>query len=166
MDEATLEAALAGADALGLGRGPQTDVLAVSLSATDAVGHKYGMDSRELHDQVLRLDRSLGAFIDSLYKTRDSTRVVFALHRRPRDGAVPGAHFPGTDPNRGRADLSAAFTAHNARLAARGVPEAFDVESGAITQDTAAFRRRRRRPARGAPGARRRPAAACAACST
>ena len=46
MDELTLEAALAGADAMGLGRGPATDVLAVSLSSTDAVGHTYGMDSR------------------------------------------------------------------------------------------------------------------------
>jgi arylsulfatase A-like enzyme len=141
MDDVTLEAALAGADAMGLGRGPQTDVLAVSLSTTDAVGHQYGMDSRELHDQVLRLDRSLGAFIDSLYKTRDSTRVVFALTGDHGMAPYPELHFPGTDPNRGRADLSAAFTAHNARLAARGVPEAFDVESGAITQDTAAFRR-------------------------
>ena len=141
MDDVTLEAALAGADAMGLGRGPQTDVLAVSLSTTDAVGHQYGMDSRELHDQILRLDRSLGAFIDSLYKTRDSTRVVFALTGDHGMAPYPELHFPGTDPNRGRADLSAAFTAHNARLAARGVPEAFDVESGAITQDTAAFRR-------------------------
>jgi arylsulfatase A-like enzyme len=140
MDDVTLEAALAGADAMGLGRGPQTDVLAVSLSTTDAVGHQYGMDSRELHDQILRLDRSLGAFIDSLYKTRDSTRVVFALTGDHGMAPYPELHFPGTDPNRGRADLSAAFTAHNARLAARGVPEAFDVESGAITQDTAAFR--------------------------
>jgi hypothetical protein len=30
-------------------------------------------DSREQHDNVLRLDRALGAFIDSLYKLRDSS---------------------------------------------------------------------------------------------
>ncbi len=137
MDEVTLEAALAGADALGLGRGPQTDVLAVSLSATDAVGHKYGMDSRELHDQVLRLDRSLGAFIDSLYKTRDSTRVVFALTGDHGMAPYPELHFPGTDPNRGRADIADVLRTHNARVPVR---DAFDVESGAITQDTAAFR--------------------------
>ena len=79
MDEITLEAALAGVRALDLGKGPVPDVLAVSLSTTDAIGHQYGPDSREAHDQFLRLDRSLGAFLDSLFALRDSTRVVIAL---------------------------------------------------------------------------------------
>jgi hypothetical protein len=79
MDQLTLDAALEGLQALNLGRGPQPDLLAVSLSATDYIGHRYGPDSREQHDNVLRLDRNLGAFIDSLYKLRDSTTIVFAL---------------------------------------------------------------------------------------
>jgi arylsulfatase A-like enzyme len=79
MDRLTLDAALEGLQALDLGRGPQTDLLAVSLSATDYVGHRYGPDSREQHDNVLRLDRALGAFIDSLYRLRDSSTIVFAL---------------------------------------------------------------------------------------
>jgi hypothetical protein len=79
MDELTLAAALEGLQTLQLGRGPQTDILAVSLSATDYIGHRYGPDSREQHDNILRLDRSLGAFIDSLYKLRDSSTIVFAL---------------------------------------------------------------------------------------
>jgi len=79
MDRFTLDAALEGVQALDLGRGPQTDLLAISLSATDYVGHRYGPDSREQHDNVLRLDRALGAFIDSLYKLRDSSTIVFAL---------------------------------------------------------------------------------------
>jgi hypothetical protein len=79
MDRLTLDAALEGLQALDLGRGPQTDLLAVSLSATDYIGHRYGPDSREQHDNVLRLDRALGAFIDSLYRLRDSSTIVFAL---------------------------------------------------------------------------------------
>lgn len=79
MDELTLAAALEGLQKLSLGDGPATDVLAVSLSATDYVGHRYGPDSREQHDNILRLDRSLGAFIDSLYKLRDSSTIIFAL---------------------------------------------------------------------------------------
>jgi arylsulfatase A-like enzyme len=79
MDRFTLDAALAGLQALQLGRGPQTDILAISLSATDYIGHRYGPDSREQHDNVLRLDRALGSFIDSLYKLRDSSSIVFAL---------------------------------------------------------------------------------------
>ena len=79
MDELTLAAALEGLQALSIGAGPSTDILAVSLSATDYIGHRYGPDSREQHDNILRLDRSLGAFIDSLYKLRDSSTIVFAL---------------------------------------------------------------------------------------
>jgi arylsulfatase A-like enzyme len=79
MDEFTLATALEGLQTLSIGAGPSTDVLAVSLSATDYVGHRYGPDSREQHDNILRLDRALGAFIDSLYKLRDSSTIVFAL---------------------------------------------------------------------------------------
>jgi type I phosphodiesterase/nucleotide pyrophosphatase len=79
MDRLTLDAALEGLQTLDLGRGPQPDLLAVSLSATDYIGHRYGPDSREQHDNILRLDRNLGAFIDSLYKLRDSSTIVFAL---------------------------------------------------------------------------------------
>ena len=79
MDELTFSAALEGLQKLSLGDGAATDILAVSLSATDYVGHRYGPDSREQHDNILRLDRALGAFIDSLYKLRDSSTVVFAL---------------------------------------------------------------------------------------
>jgi hypothetical protein len=79
MDELTLAAALEGLQALSIGTGPSTDILAVSLSASDYVGHRYGPDSREQHDNYLRLDRALGAFIDSLYKLRDSSSIVFAL---------------------------------------------------------------------------------------
>ena len=79
MDEFTFAAALDGLQALQLGARPSTDILAVSLSATDYIGHRYGPDSREQHDNLLRLDRSLGAFIDSLYRLRDSSTIVFAL---------------------------------------------------------------------------------------
>src|SRR4051812_4630069 len=41
IDSLTLAAALEGLQALQIGRGPQTDLLAVSLSATDYVGHRY-----------------------------------------------------------------------------------------------------------------------------
>lgn len=80
MDSATFALALEGVVARELGAATgRTDFLAVSLSTTDAVGHRYGPDSRELHDQVLRLDRYLGAFIDSLYTLRDSASIVFSL---------------------------------------------------------------------------------------
>lgn len=79
MDELTLDFAWRGLRELDLGAGPQTDLLAVSLSTTDAVGHRWGPDSRELHDQVLRVDRALGVFMDSVLALRGRDRVIFAL---------------------------------------------------------------------------------------
>jgi predicted AlkP superfamily pyrophosphatase or phosphodiesterase len=99
MDEVTLDFALAGVNALKLGTGPQTDVLAISLSTTDAVGHRYGPDSRELHDQILRLDRSLGTFLDSLFRIRNSNEVVIAL--TADHGLTPFPEVHAHDPNTG-----------------------------------------------------------------
>ncbi len=79
IDSLTLALALDGLQQLGLGTGPHPDLLAVSLSATDYIGHAYGPDSREMHDQVLHLDRYLGAFLDSLGRLRDPARIVIAL---------------------------------------------------------------------------------------
>jgi predicted AlkP superfamily pyrophosphatase or phosphodiesterase len=99
MDELTLDFALAGVNALKLGAGPQTDVLAISLSTTDAVGHRYGPDSREVHDQILRLDRSLGAFLDSLFRIRNQNEVVIAL--TADHGLTPFPEVHAVDPNTG-----------------------------------------------------------------
>jgi arylsulfatase A-like enzyme len=130
MDQLTLDAALEGLQTLQLGRGPQTDVLAVSLSATDYIGHRYGPDSREQHDNVLRLDRSLGAFIDSLYKLRDSSTIVFAL--TADHGVTPfpelvaqRAHRPAPP----RFDMRPAFASVAAELRQAGV------DTAAISRD-------------------------------
>ena len=96
MDDVTVAAALDGLRAMRLGTGPATDLLAVSLSTTDAVGHQYGPDSREQHDQILRLDRVLGQFIDSLYTLRDSSRIVISLTADHGVAPYPGiaSHDP------------------------------------------------------------------------
>jgi predicted AlkP superfamily pyrophosphatase or phosphodiesterase len=122
MDSVTLQAALAGVDALGIGGGPQTDVLAVSLSTTDAVGHAFGPDSRELHDQVLRLDRYLGAFMDSLFRRRDSTRVVIALTADHGVQPFPALRAARTKGAVARyVDVDGVYDAMRLRLGARGV---------------------------------------------
>jgi len=78
MDSLTLLFALEGLNALQLGR-KGTDVLAVSLSTTDAVGHTYGPDSREIHDQVLRLDHYLGWFLKRITDRVGRDNVVIVL---------------------------------------------------------------------------------------
>jgi len=79
MDSVTMDFALEGARALDLGRRGATDVLALSLSTTDAIGHAFGPDSRELHDHLLRLDRWLGTFLDSLGRLVPAERTLFVL---------------------------------------------------------------------------------------
>jgi len=122
MDPFTLDAALEGLQVLHLGTGPQTDILAVSLSATDYIGHRYGPDSREQHDNILRLDRALGAFIDSLYRIRDSSTIVFALtadHGVTSYPAVAAGRSPGHAPV--YYDTRPAYASARAALRAAGV---------------------------------------------
>src|SRR5438094_871304 len=67
------------ADWLRLGVRGTTDLLAVSLSTTDYIGHAYGPDSREIHDQVLRLDRYLGRFFEQLFVRYGGGNVLIVL---------------------------------------------------------------------------------------
>jgi predicted AlkP superfamily pyrophosphatase or phosphodiesterase len=52
-----------------LGRGQGADLLAVSLSATDYVGHRYGPGGPEMCAQMAALDASLGEFLGKLDQT-------------------------------------------------------------------------------------------------
>jgi hypothetical protein len=79
MDSLTLDLALQGTRALGLGTRDGTDFLSISLSTTDAIGHKWGPSSREIHDQVLRVDHWLGWFLDSLSTMVPLDQVVLSL---------------------------------------------------------------------------------------
>lgn len=65
-DRITLDAARDLIRHYRLGQGPAVDLLAVSLSATDYVGHRYGTQGPEMCDQIAQLDRSLGAFFADL----------------------------------------------------------------------------------------------------
>ena len=48
-----------------LGQHDTTDLLGISFSATDRIGHKFGPDSQEIQDQLVHLDRTLGDLLDS-----------------------------------------------------------------------------------------------------
>nr|MBC7614027.1 alkaline phosphatase family protein [Pseudopedobacter sp.] len=52
-----------------LGKGDQTDFLAISLSSTDYVGHQYGVNAIETEDTYLRLDKDLESFFNTLDAT-------------------------------------------------------------------------------------------------
>lgn len=79
LDAATLGFAKAAVHALELGRDGGPDLLAISLSQTDRIGHTYSPLSREQLDNLLRLDRELGAFLAFLDEAVGPGRWVLAL---------------------------------------------------------------------------------------
>ena len=86
-DEITLTAALAAVRSGGLGADAVPDLLAIGLSATDSVGHRYGPFSQEAMDNHLRLDRSLGQFLSALEEEVGLEQTVFAV--TADHGAMP-----------------------------------------------------------------------------
>ncbi len=69
------EAALRGEQ---LGKGSFTDFLAISFSSTDYVGHQFGINSIEIEDTYIRLDRDLSELFDFLEKwTGHSNYLLF-----------------------------------------------------------------------------------------
>ena len=138
MDELSLQFALEGLQQLGLGRGPAPDLLAISLSSTDAVGHRFGPDSREMHDQIVRLDRYLGRFVDSLFRLRDSTRIIFAFTSDHGVAPVPELAGRRFSPLPERVEIEPAMAAARGVLRQAGADtNAAEFESGAFFLDSA-----------------------------
>ncbi len=70
------EAALRGEQ---LGKGNFTDFLAISFSSTDYVGHQFGINSIEIEDTYIRLDRDLAELFDFLEKWVGHTNYLLFL---------------------------------------------------------------------------------------
>ncbi|RAJ19111.1 type I phosphodiesterase/nucleotide pyrophosphatase [Gelidibacter algens] len=62
----TADFALAAIDGEALGKDEFTDVLAVSFSSPDYVGHNFGVNSKEIQDTYLRLDKDLERLLNGL----------------------------------------------------------------------------------------------------
>jgi hypothetical protein len=86
-DELLQALALRALDVENLGTGSKTDMLAISYSSVDYVGHRDGPDSPETHDMVQRVDKLMGALIDAAERRagRGSVLVVFTSDH----GATP-----------------------------------------------------------------------------
>lgn len=92
-----------------LGRRDAPDLLGLSFSQIDTIGHSYGPDSHEMMDSVLRLDRVLAdlfAFLDAEIGLSRCVIVLTADHGAAplperlhalRDGAIPSARVRGAD---------------------------------------------------------------------
>jgi predicted AlkP superfamily pyrophosphatase or phosphodiesterase len=62
-----------------LGRHDGIDVLAVSFSTPDLVGHAFGPKSQEIQDTFARLDRTIGSLLDQLDALVGRNEYVVAL---------------------------------------------------------------------------------------
>jgi predicted AlkP superfamily pyrophosphatase or phosphodiesterase len=78
-DEILLDFAAAAMKGHDLGRDEATDILSVSFSACDVIGHSYGPDSQEQMDNLLRLDRTLGRLFDEAERRSGKGRVLVVL---------------------------------------------------------------------------------------
>ena len=72
-----------------LGMGTVTDMLCISVSSTDNIGHKFGPNSLETEDIYLRLDLEIASFLTYLDKTLGKNNYLLFLsadHGAPQIG--------------------------------------------------------------------------------
>jgi predicted AlkP superfamily pyrophosphatase or phosphodiesterase len=75
----TKDLALACLKAEQLGKGKQADMLCISFSSTDYVGHSYGPRSVEVEDVYIRLDKDLEELINALNTSLGKDNYVIFL---------------------------------------------------------------------------------------
>ncbi len=78
-DELLFKLAVAALEGEELGRGDVTDILSISLSAPDAIGHRFGPASKQVQDYYLRADRYLAGFLDYLDREFGMENVLIFL---------------------------------------------------------------------------------------
>jgi predicted AlkP superfamily pyrophosphatase or phosphodiesterase len=72
-----------------LGSGPATDLLIISLSANDILGHQVGPDSPEMRAMALAMDRQIAGFFEFLGKQFGLANIWAALSADHGVSAVP-----------------------------------------------------------------------------
>ena len=86
-DPLTIDFADQTIDRLRLGQGVATDLLAISLSSTDYIGHRYGNGGAEMCEQMAALDQALGRFFAKL----DSLGVPYVVALTADHGGTDAA---------------------------------------------------------------------------
>lgn len=75
----TTDAAIKAVTEFKLGKGPHTDILAVSYSSHDMLGHQKGLQAPEMEDLTMYEDESIGLLIESIDSAVGLKNVVFAM---------------------------------------------------------------------------------------
>ena len=121
LDGATLALAAGLVLEMQLGKGAAPDLLAVGLSATDYVGHRYGTEGQEMCLQMLSLDRDLGDFLAFLDREVGDYAVVLTADHGGKD--IPERERAAGVAGAARVDPSLAASNVGKALAARfGLP--------------------------------------------
>lgn len=104
LDAATGAMAIRMVDELGMGKDTVPDVLSVSFSQTDRIGHAFGHEGVEMCIQLAQLDATLGTLFDALdARGIDYAVVLSADHggldapERLNQQGYPGAKHVGAD---------------------------------------------------------------------
>lgn len=101
-NEVVRQVAQAAVVGMGLGKDEVTDLLCVSFSATDLIGHYFGPDSVEARDGLLRLDRTLAQWMAFLDEQVGAGRWAMYLTADHGVGPTPEwARSLGVDAGRG-----------------------------------------------------------------
>ncbi len=73
-----------------LGADQYTDLLAISFSAPDLVGHSYGPDSQEVEDIYIRLDRVIGDLLNYIDRRVGMANTIIAMTADHGVAPIPG----------------------------------------------------------------------------
>jgi len=118
-------AAQACIDGMELGADAKPDLLCVSFSATDVIGHQFGADSVEARDALLRLDGELGQFLQFLDTKVGAGRYAMFVTADHGVGPTPEwAKANGLDAGRGLLQMRARANAEQDLAARFGAPPA------------------------------------------
>ncbi|WP_207496180.1 alkaline phosphatase PafA [Aridibaculum aurantiacum] len=85
-----VEMAKAAIEGEKLGKGAHTDVLALSFSSTDYIGHEFGPNSIEIEDTYLRLDKDIAELLSYLDKNIGSGQYLVFLSSDHGATHIPG----------------------------------------------------------------------------
>lgn len=88
-NDITLEFALAAIEAEELGQDVDTDFLTLSFSSTDKIGHNFGVNSKEVQDTYLRLDKNIAQLLEELNEKVGEGNYTIFLSADHGGGDVP-----------------------------------------------------------------------------
>jgi predicted AlkP superfamily pyrophosphatase or phosphodiesterase len=111
------ELAMSLVDSMQLGQREATDVLGISFSATDLVGHAFGPSSHEVQDVYAHLDQTIGSLLTRLDAVVGPDRYVVALSADHGVTPIP-EQLTRSGENAGRFDVTRLTSAITARMQA------------------------------------------------